>query len=48
MNMNYTEIIKNMKEVSETIHNINAFSDNDIYDEWIKPDIKFSAVNAYL
>lgn len=46
--MNYTEIIKNMKEVSETIHNVNSFSDNDIYDEWIKPDIKFSAVNAYL
>lgn len=46
--MNYTEIIKNMRDAAGTIHNLNSFNDDDIYDSWIRPDIKFSALNVYL
>jgi len=37
-----------MANAAKKIHNLNSFSDNDIYDEWIKPNIRFSALNVYL
>jgi len=46
--MNYTEITNELRKAASKVHNINSFNDDDIYTDWNRPNIRFSALNVYL